>query len=44
MNAKGQMQWREEYVVFNKEVKVKETGEDSKGRESTRTSGTKPAS
>ena len=24
MNAKGQMQWREEYVVFRKEVKVKE--------------------
>ena len=37
MNAKGQMQWREELVVFRKEVKVKETGEDGKERESTRT-------
>ena len=37
MNAKRQMQWREELVVFRKEVKVKETGEDGKERESTST-------
>ena len=37
MNAKGQMHWREELVVFRKEVKGKETGEDGKERESTRT-------
>ena len=37
MDAKGQMQWREELVVFRKEVKVKETGEDGKEREPTRT-------
>jgi IS4 transposase len=37
MNGKGQMQWREEYVVFRKEVKVKETGEDGKETVSTRT-------
>ena len=31
MNEKGQMQWREEFVVFRKEVKAKET--DETGRE-----------
>ena len=31
MNAKGQMQWREEHVVFRKEVKVRE--KDGNGQE-----------
>ena len=33
MNAKGQMQWREEYVVFRKEVKVKEKNENGEEKE-----------
>ena len=37
MNTKGQMQWREEYVVFRKEEKVKEMVEDGKETVSTRT-------
>ena len=37
MNAKGQMQWREEYVVFRKEVKVKEKDENGGEKEVKRT-------
>ena len=37
MNAKGQMQWREEYVVFRKEVKVKEKDGNGEEREVRRT-------
>ena len=33
MNAKGQMQWREEYVVFRKEVKVREKDENGQEKE-----------
>ena len=33
MNGKGQMQWREEYVVFRKEVKAKETDENGEEKE-----------
>jgi hypothetical protein len=33
MNAKGLMQWREEYVVFRKEVKVKEKDENGEEKE-----------
>ena len=33
MNEKGQMQWREENVVFRKEVKTKETDENGEQKE-----------
>ena len=32
MNEKGQMQWREEFVVFRKEVKAKETDETGRAK------------
>lgn len=37
MNANGQMQWREEYVVFRKEAKAKETDENGEEKEVRRT-------
>ena len=37
MNAKGLMQWREEYVVFRKEVKVKEKDGNGEEKEVRRT-------
>lgn len=37
MNPNGQMQWREEYVVFRKEAKAKETDENGEEKEVRRT-------
>lgn len=37
MNANGQMQWREEYMVFRKEAKAKETDENGEEKEVRRT-------
>ena len=37
MNANGQMQWREEYVMFRKEAKAKETDENGEEKEVRRT-------